>query len=461
MIIITTTEIASLVGGTLVPGDAEERTVRGVSNDTRTLEPGNCYIPILGPNFDGHRFLTQAIQAGASASLWHQDVEIPKDCEIPLILVEDTLKAFHRLALAYRKSLPVKVVALTGSNGKTSTKDIISKVLSKKYKVQGNRGNRNNEIGVPHTLLSLDSDTEIAVIEMGTERFGEIEVLTQMACPDVTMITNIGDSHLEELLTKENVAKEKLDIVNGMPSDGLFLYNDDDDILRNEVKNRNLTCKKLSFGHRSDCNYIVEFLQSTRNGIDFKVNGKVYSLPLIGKHQMYNATLAIIVAEIFDVPIEQIERGFDTLEMTGMRNEILSVGSFDILNDAYKSNPQSLRAALATLASLTGYRKKYAILGDMLGLGESASSYHYSIGLDMDAATLDGVYLYGQLSRSIMDGLKENHPELPVSHFTDKQALVDAFNRSDPRDALVLIKGSRAMHMEDVIEILKQQEELE
>lgn len=200
--------IQALAGGNLNLPSKGQVLAKGVSKDTRTLEKDNLYIPIIGENFDGHDFLQEAIKKGAAASLWQEDHPRP-DLDFPLIIVEDVLRAFQTLAKNYRQSLGIPLIAITGSNGKTTTKDILKSVLSTKYKTHATKGNENNEIGLPLTILGASEDTEIIIAELGTESFGEIAILSEIAQPNVSIITNIGDSHLDKLTTKENVALEK------------------------------------------------------------------------------------------------------------------------------------------------------------------------------------------------------------------------------------------------------------
>lgn len=445
--------VCEWAGGKLINNPDSEVIIRGVSKDTRTLEAGNLYIPIIGEQFDGHNFIKNAAEKGASASLWQSSHEIP-DVDIPLIIVDNCLEAFHALAMNYRLSLDVKVVAITGSNGKTTTKDMLASVLSKKYNTAFNKGNENNEIGVPLTLLNLSEDTEVAIVEMGTERFGEIIVLTTMAKPNVAIITNVGDSHLEELFTKENVALEKFDIVKGLPEDGIFLYNGDDEILRAEVKKHDIPQKILNYGFKDFNTYIIDNAQSTADGTDFTVNGVVYHLPILGSYQVYNAAACIGVSELFGINVAQIQEGFNHISKTGMRNEIIALNDFDILDDSYKSNPQNLMSALETLYTLDKHTKKIAVLGDMLGLGTDSDRLHKEIGEILDPEQLELVYFYGDNMKFAAETAVNVFGTSRVKHYTDKNDLFEDLKK-DVIDSFVLVKGSRAMKMEDIIEMLK------
>lgn len=446
--------IADACHGSLNKNEYKNLEILGVSNDTRKLEKDNLYIAIVGQNFDGHKFLDKAIEAGASAALWNKNLPY-EDIDFPLILVDDTLKAFQEIAKAYRMEVNPKIIAITGSNGKTTTKDILTAVVSTKYKTHNNKGNQNNEIGVPLTLLSMPEDTEVAIIEMGTERFGEIIVLTEMAKPDISMITNIGDSHLEELLTKENIAKEKLDIVKGMNGEGIFIYNLDDEILAKVVPSTKIDNRILTIGQNKKSNYLISDISLSKDKTVFSVNGKIYTIDLVGKHQVYNATIAIAISELLSIDGDKIIEGFKNIKSTGMRNELKHFGKLTILDDSYKSNPQNLISALDMMALLDGYSKKFAALADMLGLGENSREIHIQTAKKIDEYGLDGIYLFGEEMKEAYEYLKENG-KTKTFWFENKEELSKELIKNIDASSIVLVKGSRYMKMETVVSKLKE-----
>lgn len=446
--------IADACHGSLNKDEYKNLEILGVSNDTRKLEKDNLYIAIVGQNFDGHKFLDKAIEAGASAALWNKNLP-HEDIDFPLILVDDTLKAFQEIAKAYRMEVNPKIIAITGSNGKTTTKDILTAVVSTKYKTHNNKGNQNNEIGVPLTLLSMPEDTEVAIIEMGTERFGEIIVLTEMAKPDISMITNIGDSHLEELLTKENIAKEKLDIVKGMNGEGIFIYNLDDEILAKVVPSTKIDNRILTIGQNKKSNYLISDISLSKDKTVFSVNGKIYTIDLVGKHQVYNATIAIAISELLSIDGDKIIEGFKNIKSTGMRNELKHFGKLTILDDSYKSNPQNLISALDMMALLDGYSKKFAALADMLGLGENSREIHIQTAKKIDEYGLDGIYLFGEEMKEAYEYLKENG-KTKTFWFENKEELSKELIKNIDASSIVLVKGSRYMKMETVVSKLKE-----
>lgn len=453
MLELTLQEIAKLSNGKLNSPQYENIVVNLISIDTRTINQDDMYMPIIGEKLDGHIFIDEAFKKGASAS-FSQYGEYNSDSK-PIIYVENTNNAFIDLAKNYRDLLDLKIIGITGSNGKTTTKDLISNVLSSNKTVKKTIGNLNNEIGVPRTLLSFDKYTDVGVVEMGTDGFGQIEVLTNMAKPDIAIITNIGDSHLEQLKTKENIADEKLHIVDGLKEDGVFIFNNDDDIIREKFSKLSIPQKTISFGTREDSNYIIKIIESNSNGTLFTINRHKINISLIGSHQVYNATIAFIVGKIFNIEEDIIIEGLSKNDRTKMRSELLSCDGFDILNDSYKSNPQSLRSALETLDILNGYNRKIAILGDMLELGETEDELHRQIGRELDPKKVDYILLYGDLSKYIYEEAVKNFAQSHVFHFSTKDQLIDKAKYLINKNSIVLVKASRSLRLEEIVEALQ------
>lgn len=452
MLNLTLKEITQLAGGELNNEKFEDLVINDVSIDTRTLNQDDLYIPIIGENFDGHKFIDSAIMKGAKA-IFSEQGKFVKD-DFPIIYVNDTTEALQEFSSKYRQSLDIKIIAITGSNGKTSTKDLISKILEEKYTVSKTIGNLNNHIGLPLTLLKFNKDTNIGVVEMGTDGFGQIEVLSKIARPDIAIITNIGDSHLEELKTKENIAKEKLHIIDYLAEDGVFYYNLDDPILTSEYKKLNKNIRDISFGKDPKADYRLNIIESNNKGSLFTLNDDFYNLTLIGKHQVYNASVAIAVAEEMGIEEDKIKHALLENEASSMRTELMNMNGFDILNDSYKSNPQSLLTALDTLSILDGYRNKIAILGDMLELGENEEELHRNIGRQIDPNNLDYLLLFGPLSKYIYEEAVKVMGENRVFYFDNKDKLVDKAKYIIKKGDIVLVKASRSMHLEEIIESL-------
>lgn len=456
MIKRTLEEVQSMANGRGLKDENKDIIIHGVCRDTRTMSKGQLYVPIVGERFNGHQFIQSAIDNGAIASLWCESEPIP-DIDIPLILVDDTLSAIQRLSKAYRDQLSVKVIGITGTNGKTSTKDILGSILKTKYKTFKTVGNLNNELGVPLTLLSLEEDTEMAVIEMGMSSLGEIELLTKIASPDAAIITNIGNAHLVELKSRENVIKAKLEIVLGLKDDGLFVYNGDDSSLGEAVDKLELKHKTETFGEDVSNDYVFKINSNDKNGISFElsnVDSPTFFLPMLGNHQIYNTTAAIAVARHLGLSFDLIKQGLFNVELTSMRSELINGGSFDILNDSYNSNPESTKAALRTIYSLKDYSQKIVVFGDMLELGEEEINMHREIGEIIDLNEVDYLFTFGSLAKYAADEAKSRVDDNRVLSFMDKNELVKAIKTILKDDSIILLKASRGMRLEEVADSL-------
>lgn len=451
-------DIARMCDGELYNISHGDIVIKGVSTDSRTVQKGNLYIPIVGEKFDGHDFAFDALDKGAAAIIWEKKRFLPRN-DLPVIIVEDSFKAMTTLARSYRLSLKCKVVALTGSNGKTTTRDIITGLLKQKYKVQYTKKNFNNEYGLPKTIFELDQDLEVAVLELGTEKFGDISLLTDICRPDYAIITNIGDSHLLQLKTKENIARAKLEILEGLDENGIFLYNYDDPVLKRVVKEFKLPERTFTYGTDKDCDFVIEPGIADASGTTFTIDNHIYTIPLLGQHQMYNGGIAIVIAEFFKLDYPSIAKGLTDIELTGMRNELVHQNHFDILNDSYKSNPQSLEACLRTVYSLKDYDKKIVVLGDMLELGDQEVQFHKDIAGELDPQQLDYVLTIGTLAKNISDTAKENFPEGTCFHFESKKELLEKLKDIITPNTLVMVKASRAMKLEEIVNGLIEFEE--
>ena len=460
MIVRSALKVIQMLNAEYLNEDKLNNIIKGVCIDSRAVEPGNLYVPIIGARNNGHAYINQAIANGAVATLWQKDeANPPKD--IPVILVDDTVQALQDLAIAYRKGLNLKIVGVTGSNGKTSTKDILASVLSQHYKTQKTAGNRNSEIGVALTLLDLNEDTEVAVVEMGMENLGELSALTAFVKPEIAIITGVGTAHLENLKTMENIAKAKLEIVEGLPADGTFIYYGDQKLLHDATKNKHLDkgIKVITFGQESQNDYVVGNVKQHMDGLDFTINHQQnYHLDMLGKHQALNATAAYIAAKCLNVTEAEIAAGFSDVEKTGMRNELVQFQDCLILNDAYKSNPQSALAALDTMEQFD-YDYKIAILGDMLELGETSAQIHYDLGKDLSKYHLNEVLTIGEMAKHINAGAKDYLKDTKIMHFDDRESLIEYLRPFGHKHCMILVKGSRGMQLDLVVDALTKKED--
>lgn len=445
-------EIAEMLGGSLCDLNYKDVKISGVSTDSRTIQEHNLYIPLVGEVFDGRLFVKECEDKGASAFLIDRDYEIKNNISIPYIRVDDTLKALQDLARSYRKELDVKVIGITGSNGKTTTKDLLYEVLSTKYKTQKTIGNLNNEIGVPKTILSLNEDTEIAVVELGTDKFGDISLTSNIALPDIAIITNIGDSHLHNLKSKEGILKAKMEIVEGLSDGGIFIYNGDDETMKKEIASYKVDQKIISFGLEDTNDFVVKEVPSTPAKVSFSHDDETYDIPLLGRHNIYNGACCLLIANILGLDANEVKAGLVKVRPANNRSSMIELDGFDVLDDSYKSNPQSLRSGLATCKLLDGYNNKIVVLGDMLELGDKEDELHYEVGLDIDPKDIHYCLFFGKLSYHMYKGALNNFPKDRAFYFTDKDDLIDKLKSLVTKSTLVFVKGSHGMHMEEIIE---------
>ena len=438
-----------------------DKYITGVSIDSRNVTKDSLFIPIKGATVNGHSFVKDAIKNGAIATLWNMDEPNPP-LDIAVILVEDTVKGLQELSRYYRNKLKTKIVGVTGSNGKTSTKDITAAILSQKYKTQKTMGNYNTEIGVPFTLLSLNEDCEAAVIEMGMERKGEIDFLTDLVQPAVAIITSVGLVHIDNFPSIEEIAKAKLEIVKGIKDGGLFIYFGDDRLIEETVRNTeiNESIRKQTFGlNKNNTIWLKEFNQDL-DGITIRVSDESFDelhIDILGKHQALNAMAAILAAQEFGMNPEEIRSGLLKIEKTGLRNEVININKCKILNDCYKSNPVSINAAL-NIFELFKSKKKIAVLGDMLGYREMSHDIHYNVGENLLHYHIDELITIGKEAKYIAKAAKENTNIKSIVEFDTKEEAALYLKKYLSEDCTILVKGSRFLKLEYIANKLKEWE---
>lgn len=424
--------------------------VSGVVIDSREVHHGFLFIPIKGERFDGHDFIDAAYDSGALCCFSEKALETDK----PYILVESTLNAFQDLAGFYRSLFSVKVVGITGSVGKTTTKELVASVLTKKYSVLKSKGNLNNQLGVPLTLFRLEKEHEVAVVEMGTNHFGEIKNLAKMARPDICIFTNIGESHLEYLGSKQGVLKAKTEMLEYMDNDGTVIINGDD-VLLSTINDKVLDI--ISFG-RNPNNFI--YATNVRNlgllGLEATIcsKGKAITdifIPAPGEHMLYNALAAFSSGIALDLSIEQIKAGIKDFAPTENRMNVISLGKIMILNDCYNASPASMKAALDVLSSVGG--RKVCILGDMLELGDNSEEYHFEIGKYACDKNIDVIISVGKLSQNIRRGALLNCKNI-VLHFDNQDLMLKDLKKHIADGDTILIKASRGMKLENTVDKL-------
>lgn len=425
--------------------------VTGVSINTRTIKPGDLFVPFRGEKVNGHQYVQQAFEAGAAASLWQRDEPNPPK-DMPLLLVDDCKLALQEMARAYRDELSVTVIGITGSNGKTSTKDLVASVLKPYFKVQKTQGNLNNELGLPLTILSLDEDTKFAVLEMGMSGFGEIEFLSELARPDYAIITNIGEAHLQDLGSREGIAKAKFEIVAGLESHGKLFYDGDEPLLLPFVEE---FPQAVSFGFDENNELAVRDIKATENGSSFLVSGIIdaaFTIPVLGEHQVKNTLAAILVALEAGLTEEEIRLSLKEAALTDMRMQIIQAeNGATFINDAYNAAPSSMKAALNFIRETTMKEDKWLVLGDMLELGDDERKYHEAIEKSI-TQEISGVCLYGPRMKWLHDKLAGSFKGLLLWSETDYEPIVESLKEHITEDSVILVKGSRGMALEKVIE---------
>ncbi|CAH0310705.1 UDP-N-acetylmuramoyl-tripeptide--D-alanyl-D-alanine ligase [Peribacillus sp. Bi96] len=433
--------------------------IHGVTIDSRKVKEGCLFIPLKGGQVDGHQYVKQALAQGAAASLWQRDVPNPPD-GLPIIIVENTENALQQLARSYRQQLNIKVIGITGSNGKTTTKDMTAALLATTYKVHKTNGNFNNHLGLPLTVLSMDEDTEAAVLEMGMSSRGEIEFLSKIAKPDVAIITNIGESHLLDLGSREEIANAKLEIVEGLAKDGTLIYHGDEPLLRNRIKTDFPELNVISFGRTEQNDLFPQTITQGSDSTTFTITcGEKeinYEIPVLGHHNVLNALAAILAAKEFHVVDSAIHDGLSTIQLTNMRMELVEGAKGQkIINDAYNASPTSVKAAVELIEGLSGFENKILVLGDMLELGSQENDFHLKIGELISGDRIDKVFTYGPLAEFIAKGASKTFPSENVRSFQDKQELIDELKTSTQANDIILVKASRGMKLEEVVQALQ------
>lgn len=446
MKMFTTTEIASAVGGVLVGGDVE---VASVSTDTRTIEKGALFIAVKGERFDGSDFIEQAAQSGAAAAISDRPAGSVQ-ADIPIIYVEDSRTAQLKLARYHRDKFSVKLCGVTGSVGKTSTKDMIYAVLSAGFDTLKTEGNFNNDIGLPRTLFRLSEDYGAAVIEMGMSDRGEISALSSAARPDCAVITNIGWCHIENLKTRENILAAKLEILDGTESDAPLIVCGDDEFLGKLTSGQTGSHKFVKYGFGAENDVRADDIRHIDGGEEFtlRYGGEEYpaKIPVVGEHHILNALAAFAVGTAFGMEPDVIVPAFMRYEASGMRQRIEKRGSLTVILDCYNASPTSMKSALSVLSTMSG--RKIAVLGDMLELGERSRELH--AGLAELFGFADEFYLFGSEMAALRDELVKKG--VPVTHGEDKDELTEKLIKGIKSGDVILFKGSRGMKLEEIAE---------
>ncbi len=448
-----TLETVAALCGAACPEGKEQLTVTGVSTDSRTVAGGELFVPLSGERFDGHDYLPAAAERGAAAALSARPDPVGA---LPLLRVADPLAALARLAGGYRRRFSCPVIGVTGSVGKTSTKEMIAAVLERRLRVLKTQGNYNNEIGVPRTLLGLDGGTQAAVVEMGMNHFGEMSRLTAMVQPEIAVITCIGMNHIEFLGSREGIAKAKLEILEGLRPGGTLIVNGDEPLLR-DVTGPGFRTVRFGLGREND--YFPLVVQTEGEGQRLRLHtpqGEIQTtLPCLGEHHVKNALAAAAVGQLLGLTLQEIGEGIARFENTGHRQRLCRAAGRRIIDDCYNASPDSVRAALSVLAQTPG-GGKYAALGGMLELGDQGPQAHRETGAAA-AKVCRGLFCYGPGARDYVLGAREAGL-LRARAFDSHRALAWALLEETEREDVILLKGSRGTHMEEVLRLLEEED---
>jgi UDP-N-acetylmuramoyl-tripeptide--D-alanyl-D-alanine ligase len=448
---LTLSQIAQFAEASLSSGDGTV-VINKVSTDSRTIKPGELFVALRGENFEGHDFIEAGAKAGATCAL----VDLNWAGNVPnnfaLLRATDTLQAYQTLAANYRRSLALKVLAITGSNGKTSTKDFAASVLARRFRVTKTEGNFNNHVGLPRTILEATSEDEVAVWEIGMNHPGEIAALSKIAAPDAAIITNIGVAHIEFMGSREAIAAEKGALAEAIETQGTVILNADDPF--SEGIAARTRAKVVSAGTTGGAVRAIEIRQSA-DGSEFTIVEGAHrcraQLPVAGTHMVQNALLAVAAGRAFGLSIEECAAGLAAAPLTKARLQIKEIGGVQFLDDSYNANPDSMKAALRTLVELDAEGKRIAVLGEMRELGAESERGHREIGEAAATLGVDQLITIGDAAELIAEGARTAGLDKVSSARSTSEAAKLLNEMAEPGD-LVLIKGSRAARTEEVIE---------
>lgn len=432
-------EILKITNGKLICGD-EDLDIQNFEKDTRIIQKGDMYVAIKGEKFDGNDFYKDAINKGAVACLMSKE---PDEKIGSIVLVENTVKAIQQIAAYKRSQVDIPVVAVTGSVGKTSTKDIVAAVMSQKYKVLKTQGNLNNDIGLPFTLLRLHDENAI-VVEMGMNHFGEISLLTSIAKPTLAIITNIGTAHIGNLGSRENILKAKLEILEGLQGNSVII-NNDNDLLSDWAEKNKEKYNIITYGiNNKNSKYVAEDIHSYEDRSEYRIDGKEVVVPVGGEHFVLNSLCAIAVGRYFDISMAKITEGISGFELTKGRMEIEKAKcGASIINDTYNANYDSMKAAIEYLEKIEG-KRKIAVLGDMKELGEYSESLHRKVGEEVK--DIDILITIGELAKCI----EETADVREMLHFDNNESALEYLKKIMKKDDIILLKASNSMKFGDI-----------
>ncbi len=470
-------EIAQAVGGTILSGN-ENETITSVSTNSKEIEQRSLFVPIIGERVDAHKFIPMAVSQGAGAVFTSR---IPDTMEegAAYIQVEDTLRALQSLAAYYRDKFSIPVIGITGSVGKTTTKEMISSVLETKYKVVKTQGNMNSQVGLSLTLFQIEKRHEIAVVEMGMSEPGEMERLAAIARPTISVVTNIGVSHIAQLGSKENIRQEKLNIIDEYTGDNILYINGQDPLLaqvvdfKEELKEENMevplsdkTCEALfntdiqtygiGNGYTSYAEHVASKGETTTFTYVSKEHKEEVTLRVLGEHNVMNAVVALSIGEHLGIPPVVGKAGLYAYEPIAMRGQIKKSKGITIIDDTYNASPDSMRSGIHVLLSLEDVTRRVAVLADVLELGEASYSLHYQVGeaIIQDAKEgkkIDELVVIGENAKAIAESVENGRVGIHTSCYTSNSEAISYLKNYLLAGDAMLVKGSRGMHTDEIV----------
>lgn len=447
-------EIVEITGGVLMCGD-ENNVVTGICTNSREIHEGDLFVPIIGEKVDAHRFIESALETGAATlTSRHNDIVV---AEKPYIRVDNTIDAMQRIGAFVRECKQIPFIGVTGSVGKTTTREMVAKALSSAKKTFQTPKNYNSQVGVPIALSLMEDDDEIAVLEMGISEPGQMDILSEMVKPNMAVVTTIGVAHIEFMKTQENIRKEKLSIIHFMKEGGTLFLNGDDALLKDAVETEELTCRTLFYGTEDWCDYYAKDIVyhdsyttfiCVHDGEEVKV-----LLNTLGKHNVGNCVAALAVANENGIPMEAAAKPF--AEFEGQRQRILSLESkFTLIDDTYNASPDSMKASINVLCDMPCEGRRVAVLGDMFELGENAVKYHREIGEFLLDKPIDEVVVIGELAQNIKEVIENSNSNIKVYTFSDHEEISLYLIATLRPEDIVLIKASNGMNLKEVVNII-------
>ena len=434
--------------------------INKITIDTRKIEKNDCYIGIKGEKNDGNKFFMDAFEKGASLVILDNfemtdeinDYLVKNNKSI--IVVENTIKALGDLAKYKRSLLYSPVVAITGSAGKTSTKDVIYSILKEKYKAHKTIGNQNNHLGLPLTILSLEEDNEVLVLEMGMNHLGEISYLTSIAKPDVAIITNVGTAHIGNLGSRENILKAKLEILEGLNPNGVLIINNDNDLLHKWYLENKDKYHIITIGIYNKSDYMANIIEKNEWSSTFSCNNVIYKVPVGGEHFIYNALAGVATGKEFNVSDEEIKDGILNFELSSNRMSLITTNGYTIIDDSYNANFDSMSYAIKYLGSLSG--RSIAVLGTMKELGSYSEDLHKKIGIVVKNEKIDILVTVGDEASYINEGaIEAGYNKENSYHFKDNKTAIEFINTIKKQEDNILVKASNSMNFKEIVDSIK------